>query len=79
MMFIVDFQQQAGARNKALEAFERQGPNRNSGVKFEAAWIGRDSDVAFALVDAADEAQVATAADTWSELSSAKIHAVVDV
>lgn len=79
MRFMVEFQLQPGARNKAVEAFEQRGPNRNPGVAFVGAWIARREDVAFVLVDAQDEALVANAAKSWSQVGEAKIHPVVDV
>ncbi len=64
MKFMVEFELQPGTRNQAVEAFERRGPNRNPGVKFEGAWVGSRSDVAFVLVDGVDEGHVAKAAES---------------
>jgi hypothetical protein len=77
--FIVQFTLKAGAKNKAVEAFEQRGPNRNPGVTFAGAWIGRGEDVAFVLVEAEDEAHVAKATESWTHFGAATIHSVIDV
>ena len=79
MKFMVEFRLKPGAKNKAVETFEKRGPSRNPGVAFEAAWIGSQSDVAFVLVNSADEALVAKAAEQWSEFGQTEIHSVVDI
>jgi hypothetical protein len=79
MKYMVEVQLKPGTRNKAVEAFDERGPNRNPGVTFVAAWIGSHSDVAFVLVDAEDESRVAKTAASWPDFGDAKIHAVVDV
>ena len=79
MQFMVEIRLMAGSKNKAVEAFEQRGPNRNPGVRFAAAWVGSRADVAFVLVDADDESRVAKAAESWTHFGEAKIHAVVDV
>ncbi|MCI0540669.1 MAG: DUF3303 family protein, partial [Verrucomicrobiales bacterium] len=71
MQFIVEFQLKPGAKNQAVAAFEQRGPNRNPGVTLKGAWIGSRSDVAFILVDGADEAQVAKAAESWAAFGAA--------
>jgi hypothetical protein len=79
MQFMVEFRLKPGAKDKAVEAFEKRGPNRTPGVTLESVWVGNHSDVAFALVQSADEALVATAAEQWSEFGTTRIHSVVDV
>jgi hypothetical protein len=79
MQFMVEFRLKPGAKSKAVETFEQRGPNRNPGVAFEKAWIGNHSDVAFVLVNSADEALVAKAAEQWSDFGQTQIHPVVDI
>lgn len=79
MRYMVEFQLKPGSRNRAVEAFEMRGPNRNPGVTFEGAWIGHHSDVAFVLVDSEDEAHVVKVAELWSEFGQPQIHQVLDV
>jgi hypothetical protein len=76
---MVEFRLKPDSRNKAVEAFEMRGPNRNPGVTFEGAWIGHHSDVAFVLVKSEDEAHVARVAELWSEFGQPQIHQVIDV
>ena len=76
---MVEFQLKPGSKNKAMEFFEMRGPSRNSEVTFRAAWIGTDADIAFVLVESTDEAQVAKAGQSWSELGTPRITRVVDV
>jgi len=79
MKFMVEFQLQPGIKNKAVEAFEQRGPNRNPGVRFVGAWVGTKDDVAFVLVESADEALVAKAGQSWSDFSQHQIYPVIDV
>lgn len=79
MKFIVQFQLKPGSKNKALEAFESRGPNRNPGVTIERAWVGTKSDLVFALVEGDDESLVAKAGQAWRELGEFQIHPVIDV
>src|SRR6266550_5458735 len=51
MKFMVEFSVKPGDKNKAAQAFEQRGPNRNPGVAFRGAWIGQNADVVFALVE----------------------------
>jgi hypothetical protein len=76
---MVEFRLKPGSRNKAVEAFEMRGPNRNLGVTFEGAWVGHHSDIAFVLVDSEDDAHVAKVAGLWSEFGQPQIHQVVDI
>lgn len=79
MKFFVEFQIKDGDKNKAAAAFEQRGPNRNPGVAFKGAWIARNDDVAFVLVESADEALVAAAAQSWSEIGDSRITQVTDI
>jgi gamma-glutamyl-gamma-aminobutyrate hydrolase PuuD len=79
MKFMVEFRVNAGSKNKVVEAFEQRGPNRNPGVTFHGAWIGKNSDVVFALVESADESLVTSAAKSWTEFDDYRITPVIDV
>ena len=79
MKFIVEFQLKPGGKNAAVAAFEQRGPSRNPGVTFVSAWIGKQSDVAFVLVESESESHVAKAAESWSAFGAAQIHAVTDI
>jgi len=46
-------------------------------VSFREAWIGKHSDVAFVLVESADEQTVTAAAKTWSEFGDCQIIEVI--
>jgi uncharacterized protein DUF3303 len=79
MKFMIEFQVQPGNKNRAIEAFEQRGPNRSPGVVFHSAWIGKDSDVVFALVESADESLVTSAAKSWTETGNFRITPVIDL
>ena len=79
MKFMVEFPVRPGNKNKALEAFEQRGPNRSPGVTFQGAWIGKNSDVVFALVESAEESLVAIAAKSWTETGNFRITPVIDL
>lgn len=79
MKFLVEFRLKPGERDAIFQAFEQRGPNRNPGVRFEGAWIARNSEIAFALVEGLDEAHVAKAAESWSQFGQSTIHSVIDV
>jgi hypothetical protein len=83
MKFMVEFRIKPGDKDSAVEAFELRGPNRNPGVTFRGAWIGANTDVVYALVESADEAQVAKSAQFWAEQSWAhgdhRITPVIDI
>ena len=78
MQFMVEFRLKPGSKAKAVELFERRGPSRNPGVTFRGAWIGAESDQAFVLVEAADEAHVAQAAEAWREHGDFQWTRVID-
>jgi hypothetical protein len=79
MKFMVELRLKPGNKNKIVDAFELRGPSRNRDVTFQAAWVGTNSDVVFALVESASEAQVAAAGKSWSEFGDYQIHPVIDV
>jgi uncharacterized protein DUF3303 len=77
MKFIVELRLKPGCKNRAVEAFEARGPNRFPGVNFREAWIGKHSDVAFVLLESADEQTVVAAAKTWTEFGDCQITEVI--
>ena len=79
MKFMIEFPIKPGNKNRVVEAFEQRGPNRSPGVTFQGAWIGKNSDVVFALVESANEAQVTEAAKSWSAVGNFRITQVIDV
>ena len=79
MKFMVEFSVRPGNKNKAVQAFEQRGPNRNPGVTFRGAWIGKNADVVFALVESDDESLVTSAAKSWTELGDFRVTPVIDV
>jgi hypothetical protein len=79
MKFMVEFPVRPGNKNKVIEAFEQRGPNRSPGVTFQSAWIGKDSDVVFALVESAEESLVTGAAKSWTETGNFRITPVIDL
>jgi Domain of unknown function (DUF3303) len=79
MKFMVEFSVKSGDKNKAVQAFEQRGPNRNPGVTLQGAWIGKNTDVVFALVESADESLVTSAAKSWTETGSFRITPVIDL
>ena len=79
MKFMVEFQFKPGTRNHVMDVFEQRGPNRNLGVSLRGAWIGTASDVAFVLVECADESLADKAGKAWAEHGTYNIHPVLDV
>jgi hypothetical protein len=79
VQFMVEFQLEKGSKNQALEAFEQRGPNRTQGVAFRGAWIGKESEIVFVLVECADEKLLATAGESWSAWGSFRVHPVIDI
>ena len=79
MKFMVEFSIQPGNKDNAVQAFEQRGPNRNPGVTFQGAWIGKNADVVFALVESDDESLVTSAAKSWTELGDFRVTPVIDV
>jgi Protein of unknown function (DUF3303) len=79
MKFLVELRFKPGGKDKAFETFELRGPNRHPGVTFRGAWVATQSEVAYALVESEDEAQVAKAAQSWVEQGDYRITQVHDV
>jgi hypothetical protein len=79
MKYMVQFQLKPGCKNKAMECFESRGPNRNPGVTFRGAWVGKDADVVFALVESEEESLVTTAGQSWGEFGTHQATAVLDI
>lgn len=79
MKYLVEVQLRPGTKNQAVEVFEQRGPNRNPNIKFEKAWLGSRSDVAFVVVESSDEAHVTDACCGWSAFGETKIHPVTDI
>lgn len=79
MKFMAQFQIQPGKKNQVLEAFEKRGPSRTAGVKFVDAWIGIKADVAFVLLEAADEARVVEESLPWKSFGDVQIVPVNDI
>ena len=79
MKFMIEFRLKPGSKNKAVEAFEKRGPNRSPGVTFRQAWVATSDDVVFVLAEGTDEAHVTAAAQAWSEHGQSQIFRVIDV
>ncbi len=79
MKYLVQFQFDEGQKDKAYAFFETIGPNRHPGVKFLGAWIGKDDDVAFALLECEGLEQLAIAGETWSQFGTHLATAVIDI
>jgi hypothetical protein len=76
---MVEFRIKPGNKNQAVVAFEQRGPSRDPGMTFLGAWIGKQSDVAFVLVESENEAHVFKIAESWSAFGEAKVYAVTDI
>ena len=79
MKFMVEFPVRPGNKNQVVEAFEQRGPNRNPGVTFQEAWIGKDDDVVFVLVDSSDESLVNAAAKSWTPTGNFRLTPVIEL
>jgi hypothetical protein len=79
MKFMVQFRLKPDMKNKAVEYFENRGPNRNPGVTFRGAWIGKDSDVVFVLVESTDEALVTSVGQSWGQFGTHEAFPVLDI
>lgn len=77
MKSFVQFKLKPGTKPKVLQAFELRGPNRNPGVTFLGAWIGKNDDVIFVLVESTDEANLIDAAKSWNEYGDYQITPVM--
>ena len=79
MKYMVQFQFKPDSKAKALETFERFGPNRHPDVAFRSAWIGSNGGVAFVLVESASEESVAKAAESWKGQGEFSVYPVIDI
>jgi hypothetical protein len=79
MKYMVQFQLKPGCKNAAMACFDSRGPNRNPGVTLRGAWVGKDADVVFALVESEDESLVRGAGQSWGEFGTHVATAVVDI
>jgi hypothetical protein len=79
MKFMVEFSIKPGNKDKAIQAFEQRGPNRSPGVTYRGAWIGKNSEVVFVLVESADESLVTSAAKSWTESGQFRVTQVIDL
>jgi hypothetical protein len=79
MKLIAQFRLNPGMKNKAVEYFEQRGPNRNPGVTFLGAWVGKDTDVAFVLLEASSVDLVQAGGQAWSEFGTFELHPVLDI
>ena len=79
MKFIVQCRLNPGMKNQAVEYFEQRGPNRNPGVTFLGAWVGKDTDAAFVLLEAASGDQVRAGGQAWSEFGAFELFPVLDI
>ena len=79
MKFFVEFQLKPGNKSKVSELFELRGPNRNPGVTFNGAWIGKNEEVVYVLAESADEALLLNAAKPWGEFGDYTITPVIDL
>jgi hypothetical protein len=66
MIFMVDFRLSPGC-------------NSTPGVTFRGAWLGKNSDLAFVLVESPDDAHVATAGQVWSQFGTYQAYPIIDV
>ena len=78
MKFMVQFQLRPETKNKALEAFEQRGPNRNPDVTLRELWVGTNSSAVFVLVESEDQALVEKAGRAWAEFGTYQICPVID-
>jgi hypothetical protein len=79
MKYLVEVHLNPGAKNQAIEAFEQRGPNRTPHIKFDKAWLGSRTEVAFIVVSSDSENHVAEACKAWSGFGTIKIHPVIDI
>jgi hypothetical protein len=79
MNYMVKFTLKPNSKNALMDHFDLRGPNRNPGVKFVNAWIGKDADVVFALVEGDREDQLQAAGASWSQFGEFEVFPVTDV
>jgi hypothetical protein len=78
MKFFVKCQLKPGNKKKVMEAFELRGPNRNPGVAFRGAWIGKSEEVIYVLAECANEELLRKAAQGWGDFGDYEITPVID-
>jgi hypothetical protein len=79
MKFFVEFQLKPGNKKKAMGTFELRGPNRNPGVSLQGAWIGKNEEVIFVLVESTNETLLVNAANSWGQFGDYQITPVIDL
>lgn len=79
MKYMVQFRLQPGVKNAVVEYFELRGPNRHPGVKFLGAWIGKEADVVFALVEGDNQEHLEAAGESWGQFGEVEVYPVTDV
>ena len=77
MKFFVEFELKPGNKEKLVEAFELRGPNRNPGVTFLGAWIGKNEEVIFVLAESPNDELLAKAAQSWGQYGDYQITPVI--
>jgi hypothetical protein len=79
MKYMAELRLKPDSRNRALEEFEQRGPNRNLGVSLLGAWVGKDTDVVYALLESTDAALAEQAASSWRAVAQYTITPVIDI
>ena len=79
MKYIVQLRLHPGVKNAAFEYFERRGPNQNPGVELRGAWIGKEADLVFALVEGDDPQQIQAAGASWKQFGQFEVYPVTDI
>jgi hypothetical protein len=79
MKFFVEFQLKPGNKQKVLELFELQGPNRNPVVTLKGEWIGKNEEVIYVLAESEDETLLGNAAQAWGKFGNNEITPVIDL
>jgi hypothetical protein len=79
LKFMVEFRNQPGMKNPIVDAFTLRGPNRNPGVEFKDAWLGKQDDLIFILCESDEQSLVENACRTWSEYGEFRIFPVVEI
>ncbi len=77
--FMIEFRLTPGSKNKVLDIFEVQGPNRTAGVTISNAWIGTRSDLIFVMCESAEESLVEQACQAWKQFGEVQIYPVIGV
>lgn len=79
MKYLVELHLRPDCQNKAMDAFELRGPNRNQGVTVQQAWVDTRSHIVFVLAESSDESLVQHAGQAWAEFGEVTIHPVIDI